>query len=136
MSKHETRSGEKRQFPNNPSCPVRDVLTPLTSKWSMLVLFALMEGPERFSSLKRRIEGISQRMLTVTVRQLQREGYILRIAYPEVPPRVEYQLTSLGDEVVKPLCNLILWSEKRHEDIRSARTVFDSQEVAPIKKGF
>ena len=127
MSTHETRSGGKRQFPNNPSCPVRDVLTPLTSKWSMLVLFALMEGPERFSSLKRRIEGISQRMLTVTVRQLQREGYVLRSAYPEVPPRVEYQLTPLGEEVVKPLCSLILWSEKRHEDIRSARTAFDSQ---------
>lgn len=128
MNKHKLPLGEKRQFPNDPSCPVRDVLTPLTSKWSMLVLFALMDGPERFSSLKRRIEGISQRMLTVTVRQLQREGYLLRTAYPEVPPRVEYQLSALGEDVVKPLCNLILWSEKHHAGIKSARKTFDEQE--------
>lgn len=128
MSKQALPPNDKRIFPNDPSCPVRDVLTPLTNKWSMLVLFALMEGPERFSALKRRIDGISQRMLTVTVRQLQREGYIARTAYPEVPPRVEYALSPLGKAVVTPLCDLVLWSEKNHDTIRAARTTFDAEQ--------
>ncbi|CAA0105950.1 putative HTH-type transcriptional regulator YybR [BD1-7 clade bacterium] len=116
---------EKRFFPSNDDCPVRDVLTGLTSKWPMLILFALMDGEERFSGLQRRIEKISKRMLTVSLRDLERDGYITRTVYPEVPPRVEYALTEMGKEVVTPLVKLIRWAESRHDDIRDARGRYD-----------
>ncbi len=102
----------KRHFPDDDNCPVRDVLSVLTSKWPMLILFALLDGVERFSGLQRRIENISKRMLTVSLRQLERDGYITRTVYPEVPPRVEYRLTPLGEDVVTPLIDLIHWAEK------------------------
>ena len=81
-------------FPDDDSCPVRDVLSPITSKWPMLILFALLDGPQRFSVLQRRIENISRKMLTSSLRMLERDGFIRRQAYPEVPPRVEYELTT------------------------------------------
>lgn len=115
----------KRFFPSDENCPVRDVLAGLTSKWPMLILFALMDGPERFSSLQRRIENISKRMLTVSLKEMERDGYVTRTAYAEVPPRVEYELTPMGHEVVKPLIAMIRWAEDNHDNIRAAREKFD-----------
>ena len=118
---------EKRKFPANEECPVRDVLTGLTSKWPMLILFALIDGSERFSGLQRRIEKISKRMLTVSLRGLERDGYIERKVFAEVPPRVEYTLTPLGSEVVIPLVKLVRWAEDRHDDIRASREIYDDR---------
>ncbi|WP_295873860.1 helix-turn-helix domain-containing protein [uncultured Zhongshania sp.] len=113
-------------FPDNENCSVRDVLSKLTSKWPMLILFALLDGPERFSSLQRRIENISRRMLTISLRQLERDGYIHRQVYPEVPPRVEYTLTKMGNTVTIPLIELVSWAERNHNEIRSCREKFDA----------
>ena len=113
-------------FPDNENCSVRDVLSKLTSKWPMLILFALLDGPERFSSLQRRIENISRRMLTISLRQLERDGYINRQVYPEVPPRVEYTLTEMGNTATIPLIELVSWAERNHNEIRSCRENFDA----------
>lgn len=113
-------------FPDNENCSVRDVLSKLTSKWPMLILFALLDGPERFSSLQRRIENISRRMLTISLRKLERDGYINRQVYPEVPPRVEYTLTKMGKTATIPLIELVSWAERNHNKIRSCREKFDA----------
>ncbi|WP_050933038.1 winged helix-turn-helix transcriptional regulator, partial [Vibrio harveyi] len=89
-------NSERRVFHNNEDCPVRNVVAQIGDKWSLLILFALVDGSERFNALKSRIEGISQRMLTQTLRDLEREGYVNRTVHPEVPVRVEYELTKLG----------------------------------------
>ena len=114
-------------FPDDSNCPVRDVVTQLTSKWAMLILFALIDDHQRFSELQRRIENISRRMLTVNLRRLERDGYIKREAFAEVPPRVVYSLTSTGREVVKLLTDLVKWTKNNHENIRDSREVFDSK---------
>ena len=93
----------------------------------MLILFALLDGPQRFSNLQRRIENISKRMLTSSLRQLERDGYISREVYAEVPPRVEYTLTPLGKDVSTQLIGLIGWAEDNHETIRASRQTFDDK---------
>lgn len=122
-------SKEKRFFPDNNNCPVRDVLSHLTSKWPMLILIALTDGPERFSSLQKRIENISKRMLTVALRKLEQDGYIARTVFPEAPPRVEYELTSLGKDLVVPLIKLIQWSEKNHALVQKARKQYQKNNM-------
>ncbi|NRB39814.1 MAG: helix-turn-helix transcriptional regulator [Pseudomonadales bacterium] len=116
----------KRQLiPDDDNCPVRDVLTRLTSKWPMLILFALLDGSHRFLELQRRIENISKRMLTVSLRQLEQDGYVTRRVFEEVPPRVEYSLTTMGKSVTDPLINLITWAQDNHDDIRHARAAYE-----------
>ncbi|NRB41624.1 MAG: helix-turn-helix transcriptional regulator [Pseudomonadales bacterium] len=117
----------RKLIPDDDDCPVRDVLAHLTSKWPMLILFALMEGPHRFLELQRRIENISKRMLTVSLRKLELDGYVQRTVYPESPPRVEYALTPLGESVTHPLINLIGWAQDHHDEIRQARTDFSEK---------
>ncbi|WP_047049646.1 winged helix-turn-helix transcriptional regulator [Vibrio mexicanus] len=116
---------EKRIFFNTEECPVRNVVAQIGDKWSLLILFALVDGPERFNALKGRIEGISQRMLTQTVRDLERDGYVNRTVYPEVPVRVEYELTDMGKDLVKPLYQLVLWAETHQDKINKARATYD-----------
>ncbi|MBO6753329.1 helix-turn-helix domain-containing protein [Spongiibacter sp.] len=113
-------------FPDDDSCPVRDVLSPITSKWPMLILFALLDGPQRFSVLQRRIENISRKMLTSSLRMLERDGFIRRQAYPEVPPRVEYELTTLGRKLASPLVRLVEWTLDNHDEVKAARRRFDT----------
>ena len=116
---------EKRVFYNDENCPIRNVIAHIGDKWSMLVLFSLVDGSDRFGSIKSRIIGISQRMLTKTLRDLEREGYVNRTVYPEVPVRVEYELTSMGRELVSPLYQLVSWAGDHHDDIKRARASYD-----------
>lgn len=123
----DTQENERRVFHNNQDCPIRDVVSQVGDKWSALLLFALADGADRFNSLKSRVIGISQRMLTKTLRKLEREGYLSRTVYPEVPVKVEYALTPMGKELIVPLYQLTQWAEKHHEDIRRCRVAFDSR---------
>lgn len=118
---------ERRVFHNNLDCPVRNVVAQIGDKWSMLILFALVDGSERFNALKSRIEGISQRMLTQTLRDLERDGYVNRTVYPEVPVRVEYELTELGRDLVKPLYELVCWADNHQQEIKQARKAYDEK---------
>jgi len=118
---------DKRVFYNDENCPIRNVVTQIGDKWSMLILFALVEEADRFNSLKSRIIGISQRMLTQTLRDLEREGYVNRTVYPEVPVKVEYELTEMGRDIVKPLYQLVSWADKHHDDIRRCRAAYDER---------
>lgn len=107
------------------ACPVRDVLDRIGDKWSVLVLTTLMEGPMRFGAIRRAIPDISQRMMSETLRGLQRDGLIWRKVYPTVPPGVEYGLTELGLSLMTPLGVLVEWTAAHHDRVRAARQVFD-----------
>ncbi len=108
-------------------CPVREVLNRVGDKWSVLVVALLGDGKKRFSELRRSIEGISQRMLTLTLKGLERDGLITRTLYPTIPPRVEYELTKLGCSLLKPIRELEDWAGQNRERIQSARDKFDAQ---------
>lgn len=118
---------EKRVFHNTEDCPIRNVVAQIGDKWSVLILFALVEGADRFNSLKSRVVGISQRMLTQTLRDLEREGYVTRTVYPEVPVKVEYDLTEMGRDLVKPLYQLVSWAESHHAEIKHSRRAYDKK---------
>ncbi|AOF91868.1 helix-turn-helix domain-containing protein [Sinorhizobium sp. RAC02] len=108
-------------------CPVRDVLNSVGGKWTSLMILGLADGPRRFSQLRRFIPDISQRMLTQTLRDLQRDGYITRTVYPTQPPSVEYRLTPLGQSFLALLRSLVHWSTENHAAIRAARSVYDAE---------
>ena len=105
-------------------CPVRDVLDRIGDKWSVLLLITLSDGPLRFSALRRAVPDISQRMLTQTLRDLQRDGLVDRTVHPTVPPSVEYALTSMGRSLLVPLSTLVAWADGHHQAIRDARARF------------
>ena len=109
----------------NSRCPVRDVLDRIGDKWSVLLLSEMREGPVRFGGLRRRVPDISQRMLTETLRHLQRDGLVSRTVHPSVPPAVEYHLTSLGLSLLEPLEALVGWSSAHHAKVKAARAQFD-----------
>ncbi|MHA3890717.1 winged helix-turn-helix transcriptional regulator [Acinetobacter sp. GXMZU3951] len=98
-------------------CPSREILEHLSSKWSLLVLHCLSGGVHRFSELKVKIEGISEKMLSQTLKSLEQDGFILRTVYPIVPPKVEYQLTILGAQVAEKVGDLIAWIERTLPEI-------------------
>lgn len=106
---------------------VYDVISLVGDKWSVLVVNALGDGSRRFSDIKRTVDGISQKMLTVTLRALERDGYITRTVYPTVPPRVDYELTDLGRDLLGPVTELGRWALANHERIREARTSYDAR---------
>ncbi|RLT28537.1 MAG: transcriptional regulator [Chloroflexi bacterium] len=110
---------------NPTSCVAREVLDRVGDKWSAYVLHMLAVQPRRFSELRRGIEGISQRMLTVTLRGLERDGLVTRTVYPVVPPRVDYALTPLGGTLSETICALVTWSEEHRADIDTARARYD-----------
>lgn len=112
------------------NCPVRDVMDHISGKWCILMMLELIDGPQRFGELRRRVPDISQRMLTQTLRDLQRDGYVHRVVFPTQPPSVEYSLTELGHSFMKPLVALVEWSARHHEQIRKARAEFDGAAAA------
>jgi DNA-binding HxlR family transcriptional regulator len=107
---------------------VRDVLSRVGDKWSVLIVAMLKEGPMRFSELRRAIAGVSQRMLTLTLRGLERDGLVTRTVLPTNPPRVDYALTRLGATLLEPVLALAAWAEEHRHDIQTARDRFDRQE--------
>lgn len=114
---------------NLADCPVRDVIQGISGKWNTLLMSALAEKPYRFGELRRLVPDISQRMLTQTLHDLQRDGYVHREVFPTKPPSVEYSLTDLGRSMFGPLHQLLLWAELNHGAVRSARAVFDATEA-------
>lgn len=108
------------------SCtPVREILSRVGDKWSILVIMLLSERAWRFNELKRSVEGLSQRMLTLTLRNLERDGLVTRTVYPTVPPSVEYALTPLGQSLCGPVSALGRWAQENSPRIDSARDRFD-----------
>lgn len=105
---------------------VRQVLARVGDKWSLLVIATLQEARMRYSDLRHAIPGISQRMLTLTLSQLHRDGLVTRTAYAEVPPRVEYALTPLGATLLNTVNALVDWAVDYRDDIRRHRTAFDA----------
>jgi DNA-binding HxlR family transcriptional regulator len=102
-------------------CPAQQVLDIICNKWSALVICCLAYGTKRYNQLQKQIEGISQKMLTQTLRNLERHGLVERKVYPAVPPRVEYSLTSLGETLIEPLSSLADWADLHISEIREAR---------------
>lgn len=122
---------EVRVRPTTPptACEVREVLDRVGDKWSVHVIHLLGSGTRRFSELRRGIDGISQRMLTVTLRGLERDGLVTRTVYPVVPPRVDYALTPLGETLLETVCSLVTWAETHRPDIDAARDRYDEREL-------
>lgn len=105
--------------------PIREMLDRVGDKWSLLVIGVLREGPMRFGILRDNIAGISQRMLTLTLRKLERDGMVDRQAFAEVPPRVEYRLTPMGETLIEPVMGLVRWTLEHHREIESSRESYD-----------
>jgi len=112
--------------PESPACQgINEVLSRIGDKWSMLIVANLADGPRRFSELKRAIPTISQRMLTLSLRGLERDGLVSRTVTPSIPPRVDYELTALGHSLRGPVCALSQWALDNIDAIHGAQTVFD-----------
>jgi DNA-binding HxlR family transcriptional regulator len=108
-------------------CPaVREVLNRVGDKWSVQLVALLRNGPKRFSDLRRAIEGISQRMLTLTLRGLERDGLVTRTIFPTIPPRVDYELTPMGRTLLDPILALASWAESHRFEIQAAREHYDA----------
>jgi DNA-binding HxlR family transcriptional regulator len=112
--------------PNHADCRgVASILARVGDKWSVLVIMMLADGPKRFNEIKRMIEGISQRMLTLTLRGLERDGLVTRTVFPTIPPRVDYELTDLGRGLKQPVMALGQWALQHQTQIQDARMRFD-----------
>ena len=115
---------------------VREIIERVADKWTMLILEVLDEqGTMRFSRLSELVEGISQKMLTKTVRQMEREGLVTRTVYPVVPPKVEYELTELGRSLGAAFCGVWMWAEAHHDEVLLARRRFESSGSKPALAG-
>jgi DNA-binding HxlR family transcriptional regulator len=112
--------------PFSAACPTRQILTRIADKWSMLVILALGDGTLRFSALRRRVGGITQKMLTQTLRGLERDGLIGRTVHPVVPPRVDYTLTDLGKSLLGLVEALSEWADVHIGDVVAARAAYDA----------
>jgi DNA-binding HxlR family transcriptional regulator len=117
--------------PLSSACPTREVLIRIADKWSMLVLLALEPGTLRFSELRRRVEGVTQKMLTQTLRNLERDGMVVRTAYPTVPVTVEYALTPLGRSLSGAVDTIRVWAIANIDDVQGARAEFDARPARP-----
>ncbi|MCK8493349.1 MULTISPECIES: winged helix-turn-helix transcriptional regulator [Spirosoma] len=115
------------------NCPIRNILDRFSDKWSTLSIFHLGNaGTLRFNELKKRIDGVSQRMLTVTLRTLERDGLVSRRVYPEIPPRVEYELTDLGKSFLVQIIELGDWASNHSAQIIQAREQYAARERVPV----
>jgi DNA-binding HxlR family transcriptional regulator len=113
--------------PASPVCrTISTLLSRIGDKWTVLVVQTLADGPRRFNELRREIPSISQRMLTLTLRNLERDGLVDRTVTPSIPPRVDYELTKLGHSLQKPICGLATWAIDNVERIHAAQARFDA----------
>jgi DNA-binding HxlR family transcriptional regulator len=106
------------------------LLSRIGDKWTVLVVQTLADGPRRFNELRREIPSVSQRMLTLTLRNLERDGLVSRTVTPTIPPRVDYELTELGQSLQKPICGLASWAMENVDKIHAAQSRFDSEREA------
>ncbi len=109
--------------------PTVDVIAQFSGKWSIFVMGSLNTGPRRFSELEESVTGISQRMLTLTLRTLERDGLVSRQVTPSIPPRVDYELTDRGRSALAPLTALHLWAQEHNDGIEESRRAFDGRDV-------
>lgn len=109
--------------------PVHEVLAQISGKWTILVVSILSRGPRRFSEIKRQIDGISQKMLTVTLRDLEKDGFLTRTVTPSIPPRVDYELTDMGRELQEPLRLIGNWAHANRARVEAARERFSEREA-------
>ncbi len=123
---------EPKKYTEQSCASVRQVLSRVGDKWSVLVVVILESGAVRFNELRRKIDGISQRMLTRTLRELERDGLITRTVEPTIPPRVEYALTPLGRTLLEPVRALATWAQARSSEITAAQKRYDKN-LAKIK---
>jgi DNA-binding HxlR family transcriptional regulator len=116
--------------PSNPVCrTISTLLSRIGDKWTVLVVATLGDGPRRFNELRREIPSVSQRMLTLTLRNLERDGIVSRTVTPSIPPRVDYELTALGHSLLKPITALTEWALEHVEQIHQAQATFDAEQV-------
>jgi DNA-binding HxlR family transcriptional regulator len=113
------------------ACRARDLLDRLAGKWALLVVYRLAAGPRRFTELRRELDGVSQRMLTVTLRHLERDGLVRRTVYPVVPPRVDYELTPLGTTLLETTRSLLAWIVAHRQEVVEAQAAYDARSAAP-----
>jgi len=131
-------TGRKRQegtslIPSNLHVPedcraVSEILARVGDKWTILVVGVLGDGPKRFNEIRRALGSISQRMLTLTLRGLERDGLVTRTVFPTIPPRVDYELTKLGRSLLEPVNGIGLWARQNRKAIADARQRFDAPE--------
>jgi DNA-binding HxlR family transcriptional regulator len=122
------------QWDTREDCEVRQILDRIADKWSLLVIALLERRRLRFTELRREIDGVSQRMLTVTLRQLERDGLVSRTVHPVVPPRVDYELTPLGTSLHETIQALVTWTETHQREIAAARTTYDARAAEPVRQ--
>jgi DNA-binding HxlR family transcriptional regulator len=109
----------------------REILDRIADKWSLYIIATLRSGTRRFNELRREIDGISQRMLTLTLRGLERDGLVTRTMFPTIPPRVDYELTELGQTLLEPVMALVAWAEKNKSVIAESQKRFDEAPELP-----
>jgi DNA-binding HxlR family transcriptional regulator len=117
-------------FATEQCLPANEVLARVGDKWTVLIVMLLGDGPQRFSELRRRIGAISQRMLTLTLRNLERDGLVTRTVTPTIPPRVDYELTALGQSLRAPVAALGAWAAANHPAMVEARARYDGRAEA------
>jgi DNA-binding HxlR family transcriptional regulator len=116
-----------KKYGDPENCPVRNVVDRIGDKWSILVLMLLYEGEVmRFNEIYGSIKTISQKMLSVTLKSLEADGLVIRTVYPQIPPKVEYRLTSRGKSLIPHLHGLVIWAKNNLGDIRESRSVFEN----------
>ena len=126
----DTSHNDAHQWDTREDCEVRQILDRIGDKWSLLVIALLDNRSLRFTELKKTIDGVSQRMLTVTLRQLERDGLVRRTVHPVVPPRVDYELTPLGVTLHATIQSLVTWTETHQHQIALARAAYDIRTAA------
>ncbi len=114
----------------HPDCAIRGVLDCIGDKWSFLIIMTLSDRPRRFGELRREIDDISQRMLTETLKSLQRDGLLIRTVFPTMPPSVEYRLSPLGESLLQPMRGLVAWADDKQAAISRNREAFDAGQAA------
>jgi DNA-binding HxlR family transcriptional regulator len=116
------------------TCPSRTSLARIANKWTAMIVIALSEGPMRFGELRTSVQGISGKVLAETLRDLERDGIVSRTAYDEMPPRVEYELTALGQTLREPLTALGRWAEQHIAEVMDAREAYDERGAVELQK--